>query len=111
MPNEDESNKDEIAARFARDHFQVEPDIVAIYRVVANEREQRPSEPVKLLEVNANTPAAGIRPIHFGPDHAAGIQHALVVIEITPEEYTQLLRGELRLPEGWTVAQELRRAS
>lgn len=104
-------DKDEFAAELAQAHFTVEPDIVAIYRVVAQEREQRPSEPVKLLEVNAKTPPAGIRPVHFGPDPAAGIHHGLVVIEITPEEYARLERGELSLPEGWSVANELRRAS
>lgn len=105
-------DKDQVAAELARAHFSVEPDIVAIYRVVANQqREKRPSEPVKLLEVNANTVAAGICPVHFGPDPALGIDYASVVIEITPEEYESLVRGELTLPEGWKVADELRRAS
>ncbi len=104
-------DKDNTADELAQSHFSVEPDIVAIYRVVAAQRELQPSEPVKLLEVNRHTPSAGIRPVHFGPDPAAGIYHASVVIEVTPEEYEQLKRGELRLPEGWEIGQEYQRAS
>lgn len=103
--------KDDTAAELAQSHFSVEPDIVAIYRVVAAEREDQPSEPVKLLEVNKHTPPAGIRPVHFGPDPAVGIHHASVVIEVTPEEYEKVRRGELRLPNGWELEREYRRAS
>jgi hypothetical protein len=104
-------DKDETAAELAQAHFSVEPGIIAIYRVVAREREQQSTEPVKLLEVNTRTPAAGIRPVHFGPDPAAGIRYASVVIEVTPDEYEDLQRGTLMLPEGWELGNELRRAS
>ena len=104
-------NKDDTAEELARSHFTVEPDIVAIFRVRAGQRESQPSEPVKLLEVNRHTPSAGIQPVHFGPDPAAGIHHASVIIEVTPEEYEQVRRGELRLPEGWELEREYRRAS
>src|SRR5512144_2600583 len=86
-------DKDNTADELAQSHFRVEPDIVAIHRVVATQRESSESEPVKLLEVNEHTPSAGICPVHFGPDPAAGIYHASVVIEVTPEEYGQIQRG------------------
>lgn len=104
-------SKDQTAAELAQAHFSVEPDIIAIYRVLAHEREQQPTEPVKLLEVNSRTPRAGIFPVLFGPDPVAGIHYASVVIEVTPEEYASLRRGELELPDGWVVGEELRRAS
>ena len=65
-------------------------------------------EPVKLLEVNPNTIAVGVQPIYFAADAAAGIRFPSVVIEVTPEEYQQILDGHLPLPQGWALAEILR---
>lgn len=105
------NTKEQTAAELARAHFSVEPGILAIYRVVAGSRERDEDEPIKLLEVNERTPPAGILPVHFGPDPQAGIHHAAVVIEVTPEEYDRLRKGELCLPNDWSLDEELPRAS
>ena len=65
--------------------------------------EVRPSEPIKLLEVNENTVPSGIMPLGFGPAPAAGINFSYVIIEVTPDEYRLIQSEELKLPHGWTV--------
>lgn len=97
-------NKEMIANRLAQAHFAIEPEIREIIRVVSSpDREADPTEPIKLLEANENTTATGIRPIFFGPDLAAGIPFASVIIEVTPEELREIRDGRMRLPNGWRV--------
>ena len=92
----------------AASHAQVEPEVQLIVRVVASdEADEGGSEPVKVLEVNPSTVAAGIQPVYFTPDHAAGINYASVVIEVTPEEYVQLCAKKIALPRGWQIGATL----
>lgn len=56
-----------------------------------------------LLEVNEETTSSGVLPIYFGPDPASQIYHPSVIIEVTPEEYDKIARGELPLPNGWEL--------
>jgi hypothetical protein len=60
--------KDETARELARKHFEAKGGLTRIFRLTGNiEVETNPGEPVKLLEVNANTVPSGIMPLHFGP--------------------------------------------
>jgi hypothetical protein len=95
----DATSKDDAARILARRHYEIEPGISRVIRLMgANERD--PKEPIKLLEVNRNTIPAGIVPLHFGPH---GIRFATVIVEITPREFEEVRKGFLRLPEGWTM--------
>jgi len=53
------------------------------------------------------TTEAGIMPIAMTADPSRRVNYASVVIEITPEEFERLKSGELQLPQGWRVADEL----
>jgi hypothetical protein len=53
------------------------------------------------------TAEVGISPVGMTADPSRGIYHASVIIEITPDEFEQLQRGELVLPCGWQLADEL----
>ena len=46
-------------------------------------------KPLPLGEVNENTIASGIRPIHFGPAPADDSQDSTVVVEVTPESHSE----------------------
>lgn len=79
-----------------------------IFRLIGPaEIEQRPDEPIKLLEVNEGTVASGILPLRFGPSKASGIDFSCIIVEVTPDEYEQIEREELKLPYGWTVGPEI----
>ena len=67
-----------------------------------------PDERIILLEVNSNTVPAGIMPLHFSPVPSAGIHyHPSVIMEVTPDEFEKIQTGELKLPNNWTMGEEI----
>jgi len=101
----DSIDKRGIARALADAHRKVEPGISRIIRVVA-EREDDSAEPVKLLEVNPDTPRAGIVPIAFGAAPPE-VPFPSVVIEVTEGELQDIRSGCLRLPNGWRLEDTL----
>lgn len=98
-------NKEDVAKVLANAHRVTDPEITRIVRLVG-ENEQDPNEPIKLLEVNAATPPSGVVPIAFAPD-PPDIPYPSIVIEVTPDEYAQIVDGKLMLPKGWTIEEVL----
>ena len=106
-------SKDAVALRLAQAHFAVEPGIVSIFRLLAEdllETDSNSKEPVKLLEVNPNTTADGIRPVFFGPQASSQIFYPSVIVEVTPDEFNAIQRGAMKLPNNWRLGPELPRA-
>lgn len=104
-----ERSKDAVARELAQAHFTVEPAIDRIFRLILTDEklEQDPKEPVKLLEVNPNTTADGIRPVFFGPHPSSGIFFSSVIVEVTPGEFHQIETGATKLPNNWSLGPEL----
>ncbi len=96
----------EIAARMlAQMHYEFEPGMVEIFRLIDEGADEcNPSEPIKLLEVNQDTIPSGILPLGFDPIPASG-NFPSVVIQITPGEFERVKKGELQLPSGWRISQ------
>lgn len=104
------STKDETANELAQRHYEIEVSIKQILRITGTaEVEVSPAEPIKLLEVNENTVAAGIMPLTFGSAPDFGIDYPSVIIEVTPEEFAKIQAHELQLPNGWTLGDEIPR--
>jgi hypothetical protein len=99
------TDKSKIARALAEAHRKVEPGIRRIIRVVAD-REDDSAEPVKLLEVNPETPQAGIVPIAFGADPPE-VPFPSVIIEVTESELEDIRSGSLPLPNGWRLEDTL----
>ena len=96
--------KEEEAMELARMHYEVESGLTHVFRINGpGEAESRPTEPVKLLEVNEFTVPSGIMPLRFGPSPASGLFFSCVIVDVTPDEYRKIQVGELKLPDGWTV--------
>ncbi|MCI0459532.1 MAG: hydrogenase maturation nickel metallochaperone HypA [Gemmataceae bacterium] len=101
-------DKARAANELARQHYQVEPGLTKVIRCSsAIKAELTPAEPIKLLEVNKNTIAAGVMPLHFGPAPASGIPFGSIIVEVTPEEFEQIKARQLQLPNGWVLGDEL----
>jgi hypothetical protein len=98
-------DKNKIARVLADAHREVEPRITRIIRVI-DDQEFAPDEPVKLLEINPDTPESGIVPIAFGPDPPR-IPFPSVVIEVTEAEFEGIRAGSLPLPHGWRLGDTL----
>jgi hypothetical protein len=100
--------KTRVAKDLAKKHYRSETGLTRIFRLTGTaEVEVRPAEPIKLLEVNDNTFASGVRPLQFGPAPASGVPFPSVIVEVTPEEFTRIQSDELKLPRGWTLGEEL----
>jgi hypothetical protein len=94
-------SKEDVARRLIDWHFQVEPELKAIYRIVV-QNEDAPGEPIKLLEVNGATVETGrVDAFAFGP--AEDITYPSVVAEVTPQEFERVRRKEIPLPAGWSL--------
>ena len=101
-------NKDQTAQMLADAHFRLDSGISRIFRV--EERGENANlTPIKLLEVNSETPEVGISPVGMTADPARGIYYPSIIIEITPRELERLRGGELTLPNDWQLGAELYR--
>ena len=94
-------------------HFRVEPELQRVF-ILRSSIDTSPDAPVRILEVNAATPATGsIEPFAFAP--TAEVPFRTVIAEITPEEYEQLRSNPaaLKHPPGWELssAEEVTRPS
>ncbi len=98
------TTKDEEARKLAEAHYEVEPGMTRIFRLIGDPNAKaRPDEPIKLLEVNENSVPVGIMPLGFGPAPSYGIHYPSIIVEVTPEEFEKIRADELALPHGWTV--------
>jgi hypothetical protein len=98
--------KEETAQLLADAHFHLDQGITRIFRIVEPD-ESNSLRPVKLLEVNPMTVEAGIQPIGISADPARRVSYASVIVEVSPNEFAQLQRGELSLPRDWRLSNEL----
>jgi len=99
-------NRDSIAATYAKRHKETDPAIRAIHYLPTG----APPNEIRLVEVNeAITGTASPEPIDFGVDSGTPNQHKLIVFDVTPEQWNEVRKGTLPLPEGWTLkdSQEL----
>lgn len=102
------TEKTRVARELARKHYLVEPGLKHVFRLTtAAERELIGTEPIKLLEVNENTIAAGVMPLHFGPAPGIGIPFSSIIVEVTPHEFELIRSHQLKLPDDWQIAEEL----
>ena len=101
-------DKAAVAKDLAKKHYQAEAGLQKIIRLTGSaEVEVRPVEPIKLLEVNANTVPSGVLPVSFGPSPASGVPYPSVIVEVSPEEFAKIQTQELKLPKGWLLGEEL----
>jgi hypothetical protein len=99
-------NKDKFADELITWHFRVAPETVVVYRFIAPNEESE-EEPVKLLEVNEETPETGrIDAFVFGPTDDAPC--STVVAMVTRNEMRKIKAGKIRLPEGWDLSRSRR---
>src|SRR5438105_4288441 len=99
-------DKDAEARKLAEAHYEVEPGMLHIFRIIADPGlEQRAEEPIKLLEVSESTIPSGIMPLLFDAIPSWGLHFPAIIVEITPQEFEKLQRQELKLPDGWTIGE------
>jgi hypothetical protein len=101
--------KDQVALRLAESHYRLERSISHIFRIRNGTDEEAANEPIKLLEVNADTVPTGVTPVYFGPHADRGMPYARVIVDLTPAEFDRVRSKELTLPDGWHIGEEFPR--
>jgi len=95
-------SKDSIAELLIDWHFQVEPGMEQILRIVSP-KEDEPDEPIKLLEVSRDTFNTGrVDTLTFAA--SGDITYPSRVAIVTPEEYQSILNGSIPMPKDWDLA-------
>jgi hypothetical protein len=108
IASSDQAQVSEAAMILARKHYEIEEGLTQIFRITDTvDASVTRGAPIKLLEVNANTSESGVMPLQFGPAPAIGIPYASVIIEVTPNEFEKIRSKELKLPDGWSIGEEL----
>jgi hypothetical protein len=100
-------SKSETAKSLAKAHFRNEPKLKLV-RLVEPLNESDPSDPIKLLEVVEGTIERGIEPIAFPANPRLEIDYPVLIIEVSPREYQDILNNATALnARGWTMGTEL----
>jgi hypothetical protein len=95
------STKAEVIRWLVDHHFRIEDGLQHIL-IIRGPRFEDPQDPIKLLEVNANTvPTGSVEPFSFSP--TADVPFITEIAEITPEEFQRIKQHELALPPGWSL--------
>ena len=92
--------KDEAARGLIRRHFDTDPAIVRVYRIL-NDKEEDPKEPIKLLEISSDAvPTEVLDMFGFAPD--PDMPFYLVFGILTPEDFREI-RDRGALPAEWDL--------
>jgi hypothetical protein len=95
------ATKSEVIRWLVDHHFRIEEGLQRIY-IIRGPRFDDPQDPIKLLEVNANTvPTGSVEAFSFSP--TKDVPFVTEIAEITPEEFRRLEQHELALPAGWSL--------
>ena len=95
-------DKDKVADELIDWHFRVEQGTLIVYRFLSPD-EDSPDEPIKLIEVNEETPETGrLDAFMFGPTDDTPC--STVVAMVTANEMKQIRAGKIKLPDGWDLA-------
>lgn len=96
-----ESEKDRAARELIEWHYQVEPELQLVYRVIAD-NEDDPDEPIKLVEINAAAVSTGSFSA-FGFAPTEGFAYHTIIAELTRDEL-DALSSKGKIPPGWNLA-------
>jgi len=105
----DTKSKKEAVSELVGWHYKSEPALQTVLWI-RSAKDEDPNEPIRLLEVNAETIATGsVEPFAFAP--TSEVPYGTLVALITPAEYEELKTNPKNLPEGWSLegAEELSR--
>jgi len=81
-----------------QEQFELEPSLEQVIWIDSDKTTE-----IRLLEINPETPATGSVLAFYFPPYEEFL-YATNIAEIRPEEWQEILRHEIPLPEGWTLA-------
>lgn len=94
-------SKDQVAKELIEWHFQIEPGLSVIFRVIS-ENENDPKEPIKLIELNEATIATDqFEAYRFAPTE--DVPYPTLIAEVTPQEFDRLKARPGAIPSSWNL--------
>jgi hypothetical protein len=85
------------AENLLQEHFEQDPRLEKVIWINPEQTTE-----IRLLEITPDTfPAGAVLSFYFPPDEE--FPYAMKIAEIRPEEWQQILRNEIPLPDGWTL--------
>lgn len=90
------------AKKYAKAHLKSDSGIVEpVYYLP----DGAPDREIRLVEINKETTQeeVSLEPIDFGMDRGMDSEHKLLVLDVTPNQWTQIQDGRLKLPAGWSL--------
>ena len=100
-------NLSEAALLVAELHSSVDDGIVAAYRVETNGPSTPAAAEAVVMFVNEAAAPFGVCPVTFPPRPEKGVPFAVTVADVTPDEFAEIERGDLSLPDGWRIVAEV----
>lgn len=95
-------SRNAMAEYYAQQHLKTDPGIVAVYYLPANAHDRE----IRLVEVNrmiGDRNDDSLEPIDFGVDAGLDTAHKLLVLDVTPDQWTRIKSKELCLPQNWSL--------
>ena len=95
-------DRDSMAKWYASQHLKVDPGVQKVLYLPKGS----PDRDIRFLVVNeliAAMNVGALEPLDFGVDTGAEAEHKLLVLDVTPGQWQAVSRGEIPLPQGWTL--------
>lgn len=98
------------ARKLVEYHFVVEGDALISAYLCRRHDGERPTDPIKLIEVHENAVAVDeLWPITFSPTR--DLPYVVAMLEVPPLIFAEVEAGTIRLPEGWEEKERIERAA
>jgi len=82
------------AQQYANEHAEIDPGVIEIYSIKSKRGL------VRLLEINK---LLGERNVIESVDFGTDTKDGLSIVDITPNQFSLVKKGKLKLPKGWTL--------
>ena len=99
-------DRDSMARWYANEHLKTDPGIERIHYLPTDAGDRE----IRFIEINtllADRTDDALEPIDFGIDMGSDNAHKLYVLDVTKDQWTRLQAGELALPSGWSLDDEV----
>jgi len=95
-------DRDSLATWYAKQHLKTDPAIRFVYYLPTD----APEREIRFVEINdlvADRNDDTLEPIDFGVDTGMESEHKLLVLDVTPRQWTRIRQPSLPLPQGWSL--------
>lgn len=87
------------AISLAESHVDIEPDIERVFWFPPDGESE---DEIRLIEVSGNAiPSGTVHPVPFAP--TTDVPYRTLVADVTLKEWDQICKGEIELPQGWSL--------